>query len=384
MSSTLYIFYSCWGMYHKRRTQNLSYLINYAIILLVYYAEGVFMGNSKKSIILAIYEILKEYSSENHPLSQSEIAALLEAEYKIKVDRKAIKRNLMELVNFGYNIEYKIIKRQNNGKEEDIYTDWYLVKDFTDAEVKLLIDSIQFSKHIPYHQLEELVEKVSKLASYNFYDKYSHVASLKHNSIANPQLFYTIEVLNRAIDSEKKVSFVYNEYGTDKKLHPRKSEEGKLREYIINPYLIVSAYGRYYLICNNDKYSNVSNYRIDKITDIKILDLPCKPMEEVSGLENGLDLPRHMAEHVYMFSGESVCVTFEAQKNIAGEIVDWFGKDVIFSNENDNTILSTVFVNKNAFLYWALQYGKHIKVIEPKSLAEDIKNAAFEIYQKYE
>lgn len=91
-------------------------------------------------------------------------------------------------------------------------------------------------------------------------------------------------------------------------------KKGK-RRYIINPYQIAAINGRYYLICNYDKYDNVANYRLDRITDIEILPVPVKPMKKVKGLENGLNLPKHMAEHIYMFTGESAAVTFRA-KNI--------------------------------------------------------------------
>ena len=50
----------------------------------------------------------------------------------------------------------------------------------------------------------------------------------------------------------RQVSFTYNSYGTDKKLHPRRDSAGNIREYIVNPYQIAAANGRYYLICNYD------------------------------------------------------------------------------------------------------------------------------------
>ena len=39
-----------------------------------------------------------------------------------------------------------------------------------------------------------------------------------------------------------------------------------------------------------------------------------KPMKKVNGLKNGLDLPKHMAEHIYMYCSESVKVKFRADK----------------------------------------------------------------------
>ena len=107
----------------------------------------------KKMLILNILEILKKHSDENHRLSQKEIGEILKRDYFTEVDRKAIKRNLMNLIDFGYDIEFTETKRINkNGEEEVIYSDWYLNRDFTDAELRLLIDSLLFSKHIPYNQ----------------------------------------------------------------------------------------------------------------------------------------------------------------------------------------------------------------------------------------
>ena len=111
----------------------------------------------KKMIIINILDILKRYTDENHRLSQREIMDILEREYDMKVDRKAVKRNLMNLIDFGYQVEYsESIRQGKNGEEEIIFTDWYLEKDFTDSELRLLIDSLLFSKHIPYSQCKAL------------------------------------------------------------------------------------------------------------------------------------------------------------------------------------------------------------------------------------
>ena len=51
-------------------------------------------------------DILKRYTDENHRLSQKQIADILKKEYNVKVERKTIKRNIMNLIDFGYEIEY--------------------------------------------------------------------------------------------------------------------------------------------------------------------------------------------------------------------------------------------------------------------------------------
>lgn len=338
----------------------------------------------KKMLIINILDILKRYSDAEHRLSQKDIINILDKEYSMKADRKAVKRNLMNLIEFGYNIEYSEAARQNKkGEEEIIYSEWYLVRDFSDAELRLLIDGLLFCKHIPYSQCKELIEKLTQLSSKYFEAKVRHIRNMPENLPTNKQLFYTIEVLDDAINENRQVSFIYNEYGTDKKLHPRQNAEGKVREYIVNPYQIVATNGRYYLIGNYDKYDDVSNYRLDRITNIRLLKSHTKPIKNVVGLEKGLNLPKHMAEHIYMFSGASIPVMFRAQSHLAGQIIDWFGRDVKFSNDDGETVDVRVNVNEQAMIFWAMQYGEYVEVIEPVRLQEKIRLTIAGVTKKY-
>ena len=335
----------------------------------------------KKMLIMNILDILKRYTDEDHRLSQKEIMDILEREYDMKVERKAVKRNLLNLIDYGYHVEYSESVRINKkGEEEIVYTDWYLERDFSDAELRLLIDSLLFSRHIPYSQCKTLIEKLENLSNRYVKSRVKHIQTLPDNELPNRQLFYTIEILDQAITKGRQVSFHYNEYHTDKMLHPRIDHEGNVRTYIVNPYQMAAVNGRYYLICNYDKYDDVSNYRVDRITDIQLLDTPVKPMKNMKGLEHGLNLPKHMAEHVYMFTGESVPVTFRAKKYLLTDLFDWFGKEMRFTDETEEEVTVRVTVNLDAMRKWALQYALHVKVLKPERLVnmlrEDVKQAA--------
>ena len=263
----------------------------------------------KKLLIVNILDILKRYTDEDHRLSQKEIETLLKTEYGMEAGRKAVKRNLMDLLEFGCEIEYaettRRVKNAKTGEWEEsmILTDFYLVHDFTDGELRLLIDGLLFSRHIPYSQCRQLVEKLEGLSNRYFRAKVGHIRTLPDTAPENRQLFLTIETLDDAISNGRQVVFHYLAYGTDKKAHPRKNSAGEVREYIVNPYQMAAVNGRYYLIGNYDKYEDVAHYRLDRIADIRVLDTPAKPARRVRGLENGFHLPQHMAEHVYMFAG---------------------------------------------------------------------------------
>ena len=75
---------------------------------------------------------------------------------------------------------------------------------------------------------------------------------------------------------------------------------------------------------------------------------------------------------------------FRAESDLAGEIIDWFGKDVKFSNETGGMIDVNVSVNEHAFVFWALQYGQYVEVLEPAGVREQVKDAVVEMAGKYE
>lgn len=147
---------------------------------------------------------------------------------------------------------------------------------------------------------------------------------------------------------------------------------------------MATANGRYYLIGNYDKYDNAANYRLDRITDIKMLDTPVKPIEQVKDMKNGFDLPKHMAEHVYMFTGDSENVTFRLKKHLVSEVVDWFGKEIEFFDETEDEVSAKVYVNLMAMRKWALQYALYIRILSPESLAEGVKHDIREAMKNYE
>ena len=333
--------------------------------------------SSKKLLPITILDIMRRYTDENHFLSQQEIIHILKTEYDMSADRKTVKRNLMDLIDFGYPIAYAEIERGNSV----ICTDWHFEHSFSTSELRLIIDSLIFSKNVRNKQCKQLVKKLGGLSSKYFKNSLKHIYALSENNSDCKQLFYTIDVLSEAIETRKQVEFKYNSYGTDKKLHPRKNNEGRDWRYLINPYRLAAVNGRYYLICNYDQYDNISNYRVDRITDIKLLDTPAKPAPDKLSIEEYLN------EHFYMFSGGSVTTRFKAEKIVLNDIIDWFGTDINISDADENHIIVTARVNQNAMYKWAIQYCEYVEVLEPVGLREKVMaalNISMERYKTYE
>jgi len=322
-------------------------------------------GN-KKMLNILILELMKEYSDSEHRLTQQEIIRLLEANYGIQCDRRSVKNNVVSLLEMGYDISME--------------GGYYLVgREFEDAELRMLIDSVMFSNSISEQQAKELIEKLKKQGNKYFAEKVSHIYNVSRIHYAeNKQIMYSVELLSDAISQHKKISFVYNDYGKDYELHPKREEP-----YIVNPYQLAVNNGRYYLIGNYDKYDNLSHYRIDRMTEVKVVDETVKSVREVVGCKEGLNFPQHMAEHVYMFSGNSVRVKLWAEKHLMNDLVDWFGKEFSILEETEAEYLISVKCNERAMYYWALQYGPYVKVIEPVTLNNKIGTAIKDMYTKY-
>lgn len=335
----------------------------------------------KKLLILYIYNILKKYTDENHCLSQKNIVEILKREYDMQVDRKAVRRNLDDLENAGVDIRYTTVERTGkSGEIEEIKTDVYLLHDFSDCELRFMIDSMLFVKNTPHKQVENLVGRIKGLSSVHFRHTMPNTESQFSRKQENKSFFSTVDMLNEAIRDNKQISFRYNNYGTDKKLHPVQNTDSIVKTFIVNPYRTVITNGRYYLLGSEDNKNEIEYYQIDRITNAKILD-SCQ--HRVPEIESGFDFVKHISEHIYMFSGESERVRFRANKYILSDIIDWFGNDITFTDETENEVTVSVKVNIKAMKYWAIQYMKYVTVLSPEPLVEEIKSYLFNAIERY-
>lgn len=331
----------------------------------------------KKMLIMNIYNILKDYSDAEHPLTQKNIIDLLRKDYDMEVERKAVKRNLELLEDSGLNIRHEGIERTGrNGEKEELCTNWYLLRDFSDAELHFLIDSLMFEKNIPSAFLKDIIGKLRNLSGKHFRHKVPKLRR-KHN---NYDFFFNVELIYEAIEKGKQIAFCYNRYDTDKKLHPIKDENGKPKELVVDPYRMVMTGGKYFLLGREQGTSVIENYQVDRITGIRLLDSNLKKVKEI---EKSFDLSEYVAEHVYMFSGCSERVVFRANRIILSDIVDWFGDNVDFIEADDEYVTASVRVNSKAMKYWAIQYMKYVTVISPNELKENICSIIENALEKY-
>lgn len=355
--------------------------------------------NDRRLLQIDLLEILQKYSNENHRLIQQDIIDILKSEYGYeKVRRQTVKDNLVKLISHYDStdscIGYEDMKTRDFTDEDGaldeaiIYTDFYYKNGFTNSELLLIIDSILFSKQISQKDREQLIEKLEGLSDKNFNSRMGHISSMADDNSFDKELFENIKKIDQAITESKQLSFKYTTYnvkGNEIFLEAKKKSENEIREYIINPYYMAVANGRYYLICNNDSYDNLSNYRIDKISDIKKTNKKRKPTRDVQGMGGNFDLNKYMKERIYMFGGESEDIKLSFSLEDLDEMIDWFGiNNIIIQDKTDNRIIARVKVNRMSMKKWALRYALHVRVLSPLDLVEEIKEDIQKSMRNYE
>ena len=352
---------------------------------------------AKKMSALLILEILKKYTDDTagpdgkfyHTLTQAQIKSKLLSDYGLEIDRKTVGRTLNELLkSYPDKIDCDVEYRKGTGnsdEESEKKTNFYYIHDFDAGEIRMLINAVMFSRSLSERECKQLIEKISKLGGLDQRGRMQkHLYNLglvSGDKVTNESLLNNLDVLDEAIDKGRQVSFLYNYYGKDKKLHP-KQENGEDKVYIVNPYRMVANNGRFYLKANYDEYDDVTSFRIDKITYIDPLDTPCKPKNKVKGID---DAPKTEAEMLYMQPGKHERIVFripDTENNIS-TVVEWLGKSVKFGESDGKTVTCSVRANPTAMKFWAMQYSGIVEILEPESLREDIRASLREAWRKY-
>ncbi len=320
----------------------------------------------KKLAIFRIWQILKEESDANHPLMQEDIRQKLIDKYGVDVKRKAIGNSISLLKEAGVEIE-------------SVRGGSYLaVRDFEDAELHMLIDGVLSSRYIAANHSEDLIKRIAGLSNKYFKAGTKNVYSVNDwGKTDNQELFYNIDVIDRAIEKGVQVKYDYNKYGADKKLHKTSTQE-------ITPYRMILHNQRYYLMGYSEYWSNVVFHRLDHVTNISIQNKPAYPLSKIPGYENGINYKELATGKPYMFSDKSENVVFNAEAWMVDSIIDWFGRDVKIVKLSDDTVQVQVKASPTAIEYWAEQYVRFVEVIHPKSLREKIKSDLLAGLKKYE
>jgi predicted DNA-binding transcriptional regulator YafY len=206
-------------------------------------------------------KMLLEKTDEENTMTISDMIVELER-YGITAERKSIYDDIEALRHYGIDIATRKSKT----------TDYFVAsRVFELPELKLLVDAVQCSKFVTYKKSNELIKKIESLAS-------SRQAMSLHRQVyvanrvkaINENIYYNVDRLHVAIAENKQVSFKYFDYDIKKEKKYRKN--GDL--YFVSPYALSWDDENYYLITFSEKYNDFTHYRVDRMTNIEIVDQP--------------------------------------------------------------------------------------------------------------
>lgn len=308
------------------------------------------VGGQKYKIIV-LYQILLEQTDENHPMNATEIITALK-EKGIPAERKGIYKDISTL----QEADVDIIKNDKG---------YYIgSRTFELPELKLLVDAVGASKFISEKKSKELLDKIGTLTSGEQAKQLSRQVVVPDRvKTDNEKIFYTIDVIYQCIDENKKMSFQYEEWGTDKKKVLRRDGA----KYMVSPAFLIRNDENYYLVAFDDSSSEIRHYRVDKIVSAKMEEVDRDGIEERKNL-----VPQEYAKnHVSMFAGQETTVTLKCPKKLCGVLLDKFGTDISIREDGEFIRARIPVAVSPQFFGWAVGIGATITA--PEAAAEAYK-----------
>jgi predicted DNA-binding transcriptional regulator YafY len=324
-------------------------------------------SSNQKLKILYIMKMLLEKTDEENTMTINDMIAELER-YGITAERKSIYDDIEALRHYGIDIATRKTKT----------TDYFVAsRVFELPELKLLVDAVQCSKFVTYKKSNELIKKIESLAS-------SRQAALLHRQVyvtnrvkaINENIYYNVDRLHVAIAENKQVSFKYFDYDIKKEKKYRKN--GDL--YFVSPYALSWDDENYYLITFSEKYNDFTHYRVDRMTNIEIVDQPRVMLPD----NEHFNIADYSKKVFNMFGGEEETVKLKFDNSLVNAVIDRFGKDVMLDKVDENSFSVRINVAiSSTFFAWLTQFGNKVKILSPESVIEKYQNSIQEILEQY-
>ena len=323
--------------------------------------------------LLYIKDYLEKHSDEENPVSAEQIMAMLE-EKGISCERKSIYSDVKTLKDYGIDISSERLPKSGYS---------VLSREFELPELRLLIDAVQAANFITQKKSKELINKIGTLCSENQRRLIEGQVYIDNRvKCTNEEIYYNIDILNRAIQKKRQVSFIYQKRTiADAEERYTVTE----REFCVSPYALIWSNDHYYLVANNDKYNNLMHTRIDRMKKVEITDMRARDFSEVSPYKQFFDSADYSGKIFNMFSGDTQRLELCCDNSIIEEILDRFGSEATLrkAQKDGCFVLSTRCVVSEGLVSWIMQFGSKIEVVSPKKLREDVRKKADEILRLY-
>ena len=313
------------------------------------------MKNEAQYGLLLLQRYLYEYTDEQHPASVADILAFWR-ENGIQAGRKSVYADIEILQNSGMDII--CVKSTQNR---------YFVGErlFELPELKLLADAVESSRFITVKKSERLLAKLGRLTSK------AHAGELERHiymdGTAKPEneaIYYSVDVIQTAIQAKRQITFQYYEYTPQKE----KILKHDGYRYRFSPYALVWSRDYYYAVGWSEKHGKLGQFRVDRMTAVE-------PLEEAAVSTPDFDAAEYVRKVFGMYPEDLRAVELLCDNEVMRSVVDRFGEDVQTEVVDAGHFKATVEVAPSPPFYsWVFTFCGKIQILRPADVLDEMKD----------
>ena len=318
---------------------------------------------------LYIMQILTEHTDEDHALNATKIGEILKRDYGIDVHRQTIYSEIGKLMDFGMDIVLN---------ENERLGGYYLAsRQFELPELKLLVDAVQSSRFITGKKTKELIGKLEKLCSKGEAKQLNNqVIIYNRPKTTNETIYYNVDKLHSAIYHNRQITYQYVDWTVKKQMEYRHGGEF----YVVTPLLLIWDDENYYLVAFDEKAGRIKHYRVDKMRNMSILDIPGSQ----EAASQHIDAAQFEKKTFGMYGGEDEKVHLICHNSLAGVILDRFGTDIFMVPVDEEHFSASVTVAVSPqFFGWVTAVGERMRIEGPEEVKQQYQEQLHKILKNY-
>ncbi len=271
----------------------------------------------------------------------------------------------------GTNQKFKLYRLAKIMLERTDDEHYITMPEIIDALGEYDITADRKSIYSDLHDLEVLGIEVEGEKVGNRY--HYHVVS---RTFELPELKLLVDAIHHAISENKKIRFQYFQWNVKKEMELRHNGAW----YHISPWGLSWDDENYYLVGYDSDGGKIKHYRVDKMLHIQMTD------EKREGKEcfKKLDMADYARKSFGMYGGKEQKVKLRVANDLAGVIIDRFGKNVMMIPEDEAHFTVNVDVHvSNQFLGWIISLGEGVKIISPDEVVDQMKKEIERLARQY-
>lgn len=345
---------------------------------------------------LAVLEVLRKQAiqgnGEEHPLSKTKIRERLLEEYadvedvhKVFTPAK-IRTAIDRLIDHGDQTNKQIVYYQSTSRDDgsDYRTGFYVKNDFTDMELKFLIDSVMYSRVMDSASAEDLSKRLQSLSGKALKDVTLYTSEAvfgRRGPASGVNVLENMKTILKAIFEFRYLRFTKNIYEMENNrivLLPEK-------QYCVIPLQVFMTNGQYYMLAEYGLKKKVYTFRLDLMTDLVItrkkVDTCHFEVDDVVRTR-----AEYLRQHPFVMGGEPQRFTLRVNRDVLSILVGTFGTEitVVPGTVTDKTVDVWVTASEQGMKQWLLLNYDSVSVIEatPKFM-QAMKETSQLLREKY-